>query len=107
MGVANKFLYLVSFQAIREQQSHLIEGFKAAHVPAILVAGSTEEAFQAAREIAVRQWPTEQGWSTRSATLRRISEPFVLDRKAKGLLFGEGDLNTWDFMNFDDPFADL
>lgn len=107
MSLTNKFLYLVSFQALRDEKSHLIEGTKAAHVPAMIVAASTEEAFEVARDLATTQWPIEQGWTTRSATIRRVTDAFVLDRKAKGLIFGEKDLNTWDFMNFDDPFADL
>jgi hypothetical protein len=105
--MVQKFLYLVSFQAIREEQRQLIEGLKCAHVPAVLVAESVDEAKELARALALKKWPSSDGWSTRSATLRRISNPFLVEGQAKGFLVSETDLDHNDFINFDDPFADL
>lgn len=98
---------MVSFQVIREEQRQRIEGLKCAHVPALLVAASIDEVKELARAMVDKKWPQSDGWTVRSATFRKISNPFLIDSHAKGFLIAETDLDHNEFINFDDPFADL
>lgn len=111
MPLAPKLIFAVSFLAMRTEESIIPssdkETVRTLHTPALFIADSLEGVETMARDLAFSSWPSEEGWSTRSASIRQISVPFLFDLNAKGLIVDGMNVNHGTFINFDDPFADL
>ena len=66
-------LYVVSFCAQKTTDTIVPSNQKSVywqHCPALIVAESLQEAIRETRKIAFYNWPTEAGWSDRSASIR-------------------------------------
>lgn len=111
MPLAPKLIFAVSFLAMRTEDSTVPtagkETVRTLHTPGLFIAESLEEVIPMAKALAFSSWPSEEGWTTRSVSIRQITTPFLFDLNARGLIVDGLDVKHGTFIDFDDPFADL